>query len=126
MEELQQPVEATPPATPSAEELEATLVALWTETLGVAQVGPDDNFFDLGGQSSLLLQVHTGLQARLGRDVPLMHLFQHPTVRSLAGRLARGDEADADAADETAQAARDRAAERREMRSRRRDPRRGR
>lgn len=126
VDDLQQPVEmgATPSALP-ADGVEAVLVAVWKETLGVAQVGPEDNFFDLGGQSGLLIQVHALLQERLGREVPLMHLFQFPTVRSLAQRLERGDE-DPATVDETAQAARERAGERREMRSRRRDLRRGR
>lgn len=61
---------------------EAELVALWTRVLGRA-VGPDDNFFDSGGSSLQLLEIHAELTKTLGRPIPLLALFEHPTVRSV-------------------------------------------
>ncbi|RKH04264.1 amino acid adenylation domain-containing protein [Corallococcus sp. CA053C] len=68
--------------------LEQTLAALWAQVLGVDRVGAGDNFFDLGGNSLLLQSVHAKLEALVGRKVPLVTLFQFPTVRALAGHLA--------------------------------------
>ncbi|WP_457334934.1 amino acid adenylation domain-containing protein [Rhizobacter sp. P5_C2] len=67
-----------------------TLAAVWREVLGVARVGLHDNFFDLGGQSLLLIRVHQQVQQRLGVELPLVELFKHPTLAALAQRLERG------------------------------------
>ena len=67
-----------------------TLAAIWCEVLGVARVGLHDNFFDLGGQSLLLIRVHQQVQQRLGVELPLVELFKHPTLAALAQRLERG------------------------------------
>jgi amino acid adenylation domain-containing protein/non-ribosomal peptide synthase protein (TIGR01720 family) len=67
--------------------LEARIAGVWREVLGVNAVGVEDNFFDLGGHSLLLVKLQTGLAAELGREVPVVELFGYPTVRSLAGWL---------------------------------------
>ncbi|HXO42005.1 MAG TPA: beta-ketoacyl synthase N-terminal-like domain-containing protein, partial [Thermoanaerobaculia bacterium] len=69
-------------------ELERAIAAVWREALKVDSVGLDDSFFDLGGHSLLMAKVHARLGKALGRDVPLLELFQYPTVRSLARHLA--------------------------------------
>jgi amino acid adenylation domain-containing protein len=74
--------------TPPRSELEHLLVALWQETLGLERVGVNANFFDLGGHSLLIIQLHSRLRAALGRDVPVVTLFRYPTVSSLARALA--------------------------------------
>ena len=51
------------------------------------RVGVEDSFFDLGGHSLLLAQVHGRLVEALGRPLPLVKLFEHPTIRSLARHL---------------------------------------
>ncbi|MFC5060433.1 amino acid adenylation domain-containing protein [Saccharothrix xinjiangensis] len=71
-------------------ELERRIARLWSDVLGVGEVGVDDNFFDLGGNSLLLASLHARLEAELGRDVPVDRLFAHPTVRGMAA-WARGD-----------------------------------
>src|SRR6185436_1566868 len=48
----------------------------------------EDNFFDLGGHSLLLLQVQAKLLELLGREVPVLDLFRFPTVTALASYLA--------------------------------------
>jgi hypothetical protein len=67
--------------------LEARLAEIWRRVLEVEQVGVEDNFFDLGGHSLLLAQVHGHLLEVLGRPLPLIKLFEHPTIRSLARHL---------------------------------------
>ena len=81
------------PSTP----LEETIAAIWSEVVGRGEVGVDRSFFDVGGHSLLLVQVQARLQGRLGRPVPILDLFAHPTVRALAAHLAGGPEGDAGA-----------------------------
>ncbi|MFJ3631574.1 phosphopantetheine-binding protein [Streptomyces sp. NPDC090112] len=50
-------------------------------------MGDDDNFFDLGGHSILLQMVRERVVQHTGKDVGIIELFQHPTVRSLARHL---------------------------------------
>jgi amino acid adenylation domain-containing protein len=68
-------------------ELERQVAAIWAETLGVPGVGLDERFFDLGGHSLLMVEVHDKLRDQAGYHVPLLDLFQFPTVRSLANHL---------------------------------------
>src|SRR6185312_16283251 len=57
------------------------------EVLSVDQVGVEDNFFDRGGHSLLLIRVHSRLQKLLGREIPVVDLFNHPTIAALARHL---------------------------------------
>jgi acyl-coenzyme A synthetase/AMP-(fatty) acid ligase/acyl carrier protein len=67
--------------------LERTIAAIWTDVLGLERIGVHDRFFELGGDSLSLMRVHGRLQRRLGVELPLVALFEHPTVRGLAGHL---------------------------------------
>ncbi|MBV1850752.1 non-ribosomal peptide synthetase [Catellatospora tritici] len=88
--------------------LEQTVAAAWCEALGLAEVGAEDNFFDVGGHSLALARVHARLCVDLGRDLAVVDLFRHPTVAALAAHLSGPDTVAAAAAD-----GRDRAAQRR-------------
>jgi acyl carrier protein len=68
-------------------ELERSLVELLKELLEHDRVGVEDNFFDLGANSLLLVRFHGRLQELLGREIPAVELFNHPTVRSLVAHL---------------------------------------
>ena len=69
-------------------ELERSVAAVWREVLQLERVGTEDNFFDLGGNSLMLARVQNSLQAVLQRDVPILSLFQYPTVSALAKFLS--------------------------------------
>ena len=71
------------------DDLEETLARCWKEILRQQNVGVNDNFFDLGGDSLLLTALRRRLQSELGRNLPITDLFQFPTIRSLAARLGR-------------------------------------
>ena len=75
---------------PPATEAERRVAAVWEETLRVERVGRDDNFFDMGGHSLLLLRVNSRLRELFDQDLPMVEMFQYPTVRLLAERLSRG------------------------------------
>jgi amino acid adenylation domain-containing protein len=69
--------------------LERQIAYVWKEVLGVTEVGVDDNFFDLGGRSLLLVRVQARLRARLKREISMLELFRQPTIHALAIHLAR-------------------------------------
>ena len=62
---------------------ERVLAAVWAELLGVERVGVDDNFFMLGGDSILSIQVVSRARAA-GLALSPRDLFRHPTVAALA------------------------------------------
>ena len=66
---------------------EKKIAGIWKEVLGRASVGIHDNFFDLGGHSLLLTQVHARLQKLLHARLPMVKLFEYPTVVALAAYL---------------------------------------
>jgi acyl carrier protein len=70
-------------------ELESRIAAIWRELLGVERVGMQDNFFDLGGHSLLLVRAQSRLQEALGREITVLDLFQNPTVGALARFLSQ-------------------------------------
>ena len=71
-------------------ETERVLAGIVQEVLGRERVGVDENFFDLGGNSLLLVQVHAKLEESFGREIAVVELFNHPTVRDLARFLGDG------------------------------------
>jgi hypothetical protein len=71
------------PRTPTEE----LVAGIWRDVLKVDKVGVNDNFFDLGGHSLLLLQLHQKLKAALDRDFSLISFFRHPTIRGFEAFL---------------------------------------
>ncbi len=74
-------------STPPRGELERQIAALWCELLGTETVDVNDNFFEAGGHSLLIVRLRHRLQEILDRDVPVVELYRHPTVRALVGYL---------------------------------------
>jgi len=77
------------PSTAPASDLESRIAAIWCDALGVARVDLDDRFFDIGGHSLLMIEVHDQLRDKTGHHIALLDLFQYPTVRSLALHLSQ-------------------------------------
>jgi non-ribosomal peptide synthetase component F len=68
-------------------QVESMLSQVWQRVLNVPRVGLDDNFFDLGGDSLLLVSVHSNLQKTLQRTIQVTDLFEFTTIRKLARHL---------------------------------------
>ncbi|MFB7780988.1 amino acid adenylation domain-containing protein [Streptomyces bauhiniae] len=63
------------------------VIHAWRSVLRAEHVGTDDNFFDVGGHSMLLIQLRQQLADSLGVSIPVVELFSHPTVRGMATYL---------------------------------------
>jgi amino acid adenylation domain-containing protein len=72
--------DATTPFTAPTSPQELQVAAVWQEILGIEQVGIDDNFFDVGGESFKAIRV----VRKLDPAMSVMTLFKHPTIRELA------------------------------------------
>jgi len=69
---------------------ERLVAGVWRAVLGLPRIGATENFFDIGGHSLAIVAVQARLSEQLGREVPIVELFQHPTVRALAAHLDAG------------------------------------
>lgn len=74
---------------------EAILCEIFAEVLGVPSVGVDDNFFDLGGHSLLLVALRARVEAETGRTVPMADLFARPTPALLHELFSADETSDA-------------------------------
>jgi amino acid adenylation domain-containing protein len=72
-------------------DLERTIAAVWQDVLDVRHVDREQNFFDAGGHSLKMAQVHARLSAELDVPIELVELFQYPSVSTLAAHLAGRD-----------------------------------
>jgi amino acid adenylation domain-containing protein len=71
---------------------EQQLTHIWEELLGVKPIGVQDDFFELGGHSLLAVQVFAHIEKRMGIRLPLVTLFERPTIAHLAHSLRRHGE----------------------------------
>jgi acyl carrier protein len=76
---------------PPASELEESIALAWQEHLGVAQIGREDKFFELGGNSLLALRIVSRLKKTLGMEIPIVSIFEGVSVRGMAEILSAQD-----------------------------------
>ena len=72
---------------PPQTEMEKAIAGVWQKLFGLDRVGIEENFFDLGGHSLLVVQTHSELREILKMEFPIVALFEYPTIRSLARHL---------------------------------------
>jgi amino acid adenylation domain-containing protein len=76
-----------------ASEIMSYLQQLWASLIGRPSVGIDETFFDIGGTSVLLIEMHARLKTQFAATPSLVDMFAFPTPRLLAARLLTGREA---------------------------------
>jgi acyl carrier protein len=74
---------------PAQTEMEKSIASVWQKMFGLEQVNVETNFFEFGGHSLLLVQMHSLLREKLNSEFPIVALFEHPTVRALARHLGQ-------------------------------------
>ncbi len=82
--------------------MEELVAGIWSDLLGLPQLGRDDSFFDLGGHSLLATQVVSRVREALRVEIPLRRLFEAPTVAGFAAAIEAAGRAPAAEAAETA------------------------
>jgi aryl carrier-like protein len=73
---------------PPQTNLEHAISAVWRDVIGHPdEIGVNENFFDLGGNSLRVIEVHARLERAVHRSFPLTALFQYPTIQMLSAFL---------------------------------------
>ncbi len=65
-------------------EIEISLVDIWSELFHYQKIGVRDDFFSLGGNSLLSIRMLARVKAIFASDISLTQFFQHPTIESIA------------------------------------------
>lgn len=82
--------EIAPRRTIAADDVEARLITLWQNLLGVSEVGPQSGFFELGGHSLLAAGLVTRINEAFGTTLGIREVFEHPTLGGLATQIRAG------------------------------------
>lgn len=88
---LDSPRVASTQHAPPRGEAERRLFGIWGEILETSAFGTHDNFFAIGGSSLRLVRMHKAVEEAFERSIPLVVLYQHPTIASLAGHLSAAE-----------------------------------
>lgn len=67
--------------------IEAAVTEIWKHLLGLAHIDRNADFFDLGGDSLMTLNMMFALEAELGVDLPVTMIFQAPTIAALTAAI---------------------------------------
>ncbi|MCP4216631.1 MAG: AMP-binding protein, partial [bacterium] len=78
-------------------DVEKQLVNIWEELLGKKDIGIDDNFFEMGGQSILAMRAVADVNESLGVQLPIADFFETGTIRRIASRISTTKAKDTDA-----------------------------
>ena len=81
-EQIQPELEET--FVPPRNEIEERLAEIWCQVLDIEWIGIHDNFFELGGHSLMAFQIISRVQSQMYVDLPLVTLFESPTIKELA------------------------------------------
>jgi len=77
---------------PPRNKWEQQLIEIWEKVLGIQPIGIQNNFFELGGDSLLAVQMFTEVERLFGRSLPLTTLVQSPTIEDLVKVLRSTEE----------------------------------
>ena len=71
----------------SADTLEGAMSVIWSDLLGRPDIGPDEDFFDLGGHSLIAIRLMARIHSEFGTRLQLAAIFDAPTIATLAAHL---------------------------------------
>lgn len=75
--------------TPFRNPLEEKLTDIWSEILGIEQIGINENFFHIGGHSLKVMSLVSMIYQEFGVEIPLSEIFWNPTIEKMAGYIAQ-------------------------------------
>ena len=104
--------ETTKNMVPPRDEMEARIKKIWSKILHKDDFGVEDNFFDIGGHSLLLVQIRVLLEEAFEEEVKLMDLFHYPSIALFSGYMKRKSAGAAGEIDRVAKQAHERAGRR--------------
>src|ERR1700679_3873858 len=81
--------QALEPGSVSKDGVEIQLTRIWEELLGVEPITPEQNYFDLGGDSSLAVHLFVQIEKTFSVKLPIFTLFEAPTIAELSEVLRR-------------------------------------
>ena len=81
---------------PARNEVEKIIANTWQQVLGIEQIGIHDNFFELGGDSIISIQIVSILKKQLNIDIPVVLIYERPTISSLTETLSSSDTNESD------------------------------
>ena len=70
-------------------DLEGKIVQIWRDVLALDKVGLNDNFFEVGGHSFLMIEIRNKIGELLGKKISVLDLFRYPTIGSLTDYLTK-------------------------------------
>ena len=71
-------------------DIENKIAAIFQQFLGIEKIGVNDNFFELGANSLMLVQLNLQLEKELGKTVSVTAIYAHPSIKTLSGFLIKG------------------------------------
>ncbi len=77
---------------PARNQIEEIVAKTWEKALGIEKIGINDNFFDLGGSSLISIQIISQLQKELNIHIPVVSIYEKPTISSLAELLSSNEQ----------------------------------
>jgi amino acid adenylation domain-containing protein len=75
------------------DDAEMRIAVLWSQVLGLSEVGVDQDFFTLGGTSVLAIDLRARIEKEVGVEIPMAAFFESPTVERLASHLGKDRQA---------------------------------
>lgn len=73
-------------------DIERQISRVWEDMLGIEKISIEQNVFDMGVHSLLIVKLHQQMQLELKREFPLIQMFQFPTIQSLANYFSGSNE----------------------------------
>ena len=73
-------------------EVEEALVEIWSEVLGIENIGINHNFFEIGGHSLKATVLLSKIHKKLNKEIPLKELFKSPTIKGISEYLNEAQE----------------------------------